>query len=349
MNAEIIEIQEGVAPPIPVIERVARVLDDGGLVVLPTETVYGLCCRAGNDEVVERVYAAKGRPRESPLPFLIPDRDAVAIFTNEITGPASRLMDRFWPGPLTLVIGPDVGVALRVPDQPFTQAVLAAASGPIHGTSANLTGEPPAQDGRTAAARLGEQVDLVVEAGPARLGLPSTIVRIPAVGPGEVLRVGGISAAEIMDEGKYTIALVCTGNTCRSPMAAAALRYFLADRPGFRVVSAGIAASDGARMTDSAADALVAAGIPVPDHRSQPWTSDLAATVDRVWVMTPSHLTAIRELTPETAPRAHLLDPDGGAVSDPIGGGLAVYTACLEQLQELARQRLEALLGTQLP
>jgi protein-tyrosine phosphatase len=252
-------------------------------------------------------------------------------------------MDRFWPGPLTLVLGPGDGVALRVPDQPFTLAVLAAAAGPVHGTSANPTGEPPAKDAPTAAINLGDQVDLVVDAGPARLGQPSTIVRVPPVGPAQVLRVGSIPAQDVMKDGAFTIAVVCTGNTCRSPMAAAVLGALLSDHAGFRIVSAGIAASDGASMTDTAADALAAAGIPVPAHAAQCWTADLAATVDRIWVMTPSHLTAVREIAPSIASRASLLDPDGGSVSDPIGGDLGLYQACLEQLEVLVRQRLEPL------
>lgn len=341
VSARVINVPQGDLP-IPAIEEAAAVLDDGGLVIIPTDTVYGLSCRAGRPDALARVYAAKGRPDDKPLPYLLPDASAVPTFVNRVAPIAQRLMDRFWPGALTLVLGPDDGVALRVPDHPVARAVLKAAGGPVHATSANLSGAPDTTTGVDAAAALGDAVDLVLDAGNAPGGAASAIVRVPDVGPIRILRAGAISPAELYEVGRFTVAMVCTGNTCRSPMAAAMLRHLLARRldveiealpdHGIDVVSAGVAAWPGSAMTPEAAQALRAAGVPVPDHASRTWTPELAASADLVLTMTPSHLAAVRDASPDLATRASLLDPDGGAVDDPIGGDLEVYRDCLAQM-----------------
>jgi len=171
-----------------------------------------------------------------------------------------------------------------------------------------------------------------------------------------VLREGAVSVADLNRVGLFRVAAVCTGNTCRSPMAAALLRHLLADRlgttieqlptaGGIEVVSAGVMAWAGSPMTPEADRALRAAGVPVPDHGSRLWDEQLAATVDRVLVMTPSHLAAVTGLAPELAERVSLLDPGGGAIDDPIGGDLAVYQDCLDQMSAHLRGWIERWLG----
>ena len=254
VSARLIQIKTGELP-IPAIEEAAATLERGGLVVLPTDTVYGLCCRAGRPDAIRRVYEAKGRPGDKPLPFLIPDMDAVQNFVNRVSPAAQRLMDRYWPGALTMVLGPSPGVALRLPDHQLAREVLRSVAGPVHATSANLSGESDAMTGADAHRALGGRVELVLDGGRTPGGGASSIVRVPDEGPVTVLRDGGIPSTELLGVGRFTVALVCTGNTCRSPMAAALLRHKLAERlggapddlplVGVEVVSAGVMAWPG--------------------------------------------------------------------------------------------------------
>ena len=189
------------------IERAAAILRAGGLVAFPTETVYGLGCDAANARAVAQIYAVKGRPRFNPLIAHVLDAataEAHAIFT----APARALAQRFWPGPLTLVLkrraessiaelacaGLDT-IALRVPAHPMARALLTAFAGPIAAPSANRSGHVSATTASHVRADLGDRVDLVLDGGPCALGLESTIVA--CVEAPILLRAGAIARAEI--------------------------------------------------------------------------------------------------------------------------------------------------------
>jgi len=332
---------------LPAVDEAVVALDRGGIVVLPTETVYGLCCLSGCKSAVERVYAAKHRGLDKPLPYLLPDRSNVDHMMDSIPGPALRLMDRFWPGPLTLVLGPGDGVAIRVPDHPFTRAVLNGVSGLAYATSVNLAGEPPATSIDQVDPSIRPLVDVMFDGGTSSLSRASAVVRVPDVGPARVLRVGSLDDEEIRRIGGYTVALVCTGNTCRSPMAAAVLEKMIRERgeadSGWRVLSAGVSAMPGAPMTPEAAAVLGHAGIEPGVHRAQPWTADLAREVDAVWALSSSHLTGVRELTPGFDGEVQLLDLDGTSVPDPIGYGQETYGRCLDVITGHLGRRLGSL------
>jgi L-threonylcarbamoyladenylate synthase len=186
------------------IERAAEILRAGGLVVFPTETVYGLGCDATSPLAVAKVYDAKGRPRFNPLIAHVRDLDAAeghGVFDDA----AHALAEHFWPGPLTLVLKrrPDSSVAelacagletiaLRAPAHPIAQALLAAFGKPIAAPSANRSGHVSATTAEHARADLADRVDLVLDSGPCQHGLESTIVALPQEGPALLLRVGAI-------------------------------------------------------------------------------------------------------------------------------------------------------------
>jgi protein-tyrosine phosphatase len=285
---------------------------------------------------VERIFAIKDRPAEKPLPRLVPDPESVRGLVSRVPLVGHRLMRRAWPGALTLILGPGDGIAVRAPDHDFARVVLRASSGVVCATSANASGEPPLPEG----------IDLVVDGGPVN-GTESTIARVSDDGDIEILRTGALSEEDVQSAAATTIAFVCTGNTCRSPMAEAVLRHVLATeldvapeellRNGFRVVSAGVEAWGGSPITPEAADALEDAGIPVPSHRSQGWTPELAGHVDRAYAMTRHHLFA---MGPDQPPPRSLLDPSGHDIPDPIGCGPGVYRECLQRLITLIRSRV---------
>lgn len=169
-------------------------LHTGQIIVLPTDTVYGVAAVL-NELAIERIFAAKQRPTDRAIPVLLSGIDAVPIVTDNFPETARRLADVFWPGPLTLVLPkrdnlpsnlthlPTVGV--RVPDHDETRAVLAAAGGALAVTSANRSDEPPACTIHDAIDALSDQVALYLDGGPCPGGVPSTVVAFE----GEKLRV----------------------------------------------------------------------------------------------------------------------------------------------------------------
>ena len=180
------------------LEDAARVLNAGGVVVIPTDTVYGLAAHPSFPEAVERLYTIKGREAKKPIALLAADADALPRFGYPLVGESRRLAS-LWPGALTLVIDPQSSTApprppegFRIPDHAWTRRLLAACGGLLRVTSANLSGQRPATDAPQALADVGLSADLVVDDGVSPGGVPSTVVRVRADGTLEVLREGAI-------------------------------------------------------------------------------------------------------------------------------------------------------------
>ncbi len=203
------------APP-QQIDRAAEILARGGVIAFPTETVYGLAARVGDDAAVQRLFELKGRPRTRPMSICVADREGLETYAARVPSAARRLADALWPGPLTLVLPrradvPDVvtgggeTVGIRVPDHPVALALLRALErrcGPGSGVaapSANRFGEPPPTTasgviealGQPAAGR-SEAPDLVLDGGRCPGGVPSTVLLCASERP-RVLRPGAIS------------------------------------------------------------------------------------------------------------------------------------------------------------
>jgi L-threonylcarbamoyladenylate synthase len=191
------------------IDRAVAMLREGGLVAFPTETVYGLGADALNPAAVRAVFRLKGRPSTNPLIVHVADAQAAADVCADWPRNAAVLADRFWPGPLTLVLpkggalpdevvaGGDT-VALRCPDHPVALALLRAFGGPLVGPSAN----PSGRVSPTTAAHVREVFEerdvLVLDGGPCRVGIESTVLSLAGQRP-RVLRAGAISAADLSD------------------------------------------------------------------------------------------------------------------------------------------------------
>jgi L-threonylcarbamoyladenylate synthase len=188
------------------IPAAAAAVRRGEIVVLPTDTVYGVGCDAFDATAVASVLAAKGRGRDMPPPVLIPTARTAQGLATQVPDYAQRLMEKFWPGPLTLVLKAqtslhwDLGetngtVALRVPDHEITLELLGDI-GPMAVTSANTTGDPAARTADEARAMLGESVAVYLEGGTAGEGQPSTIIDCTGESP-VTLRLGALSQADI--------------------------------------------------------------------------------------------------------------------------------------------------------
>lgn len=191
------------------VAQAVAVLRRGGLVALPTETVYGLGADASADDAVRRVFAVKGRPADHPLIVHVADADRLADWVAEVPPSARVLAAEFWPGPLTLLLrrGPRVSdvvtggrptVAVRVPAHPVTLAVLRAFGGGIAAPSANRFGKVSPTTAAHVRADLGDDVDMVLDGGPCAIGVESTIVDLTGARP-VVLRTGAITAERLSE------------------------------------------------------------------------------------------------------------------------------------------------------
>lgn len=191
------------------IDRALQVLDEGGLVVFPTDTVYGVGAAVRRPDAVARLYVAKGRPLERAIPVLVSSEAAAVELASSVPDAARRLMERFWPGPLTIVLPaanwlPEEivrdtgGVGVRMPDHPIALELIERSGGALATTSANRSGEGETRTGDSAAKSIGDRVDLVLDGGVSPGGVPSTVVRIFSDdGSFEILREGAIARDEI--------------------------------------------------------------------------------------------------------------------------------------------------------
>jgi L-threonylcarbamoyladenylate synthase len=192
-----------------VVRVAAHTLRSGGVVAIPTETVYGLAADVESAPAIARVYAIKGRPADHPLIVHAHDLAALQGYVAEITPAMRALAARFWPGPLTVVVargprtprtvtGGQDTVAVRVPDHALTRAILAAFGGAIAAPSANRFGRVSPTTAEHVRAELGLEVDAIVDGGPARVGVESTIVDLTSAVPA-VLRTGAITPSQLGD------------------------------------------------------------------------------------------------------------------------------------------------------
>ncbi len=206
MNTEVIKINPD-APDAALIERAASVIRGGGLVAFPTETVYGLGADAFNPAAVENIFRAKGRPADNPLISHISEISQVRLLAREIPPEAERLMERFWGGPLTIILKkrPEVPavvsagldtVSIRMPSHSVAHELIRRSGTPIAAPSANLSGSPsPTTAAHTVADMLG-RVDVIIDGGDSLIGLESTVVDMTCPVP-TILRPGAVTAEDI--------------------------------------------------------------------------------------------------------------------------------------------------------
>lgn len=336
------------------IRRAVTALQSGQLVALPTETVYGLAACLDLPEALAALVAAKARPANKPLTIGLAHPTAVPELIPGIDALGRRIVRRGLPGPLTLVfagalasspirhlappavkaVSADGSLGVRVPAHPETQEILHRVGRPVVLTSANLSGGADPATAQDALAHLNGVVHLALDDGATRYGRSSTVV---LVGPDgwRVLREGVVAASMVQRLANVVILFVCTGNVCRSPMAAAMCRRMLADRlrcapdkleqHGYCILSAGVSAEWGGPATEFARTVAREHGAELGTHESEPLTQVLVEQSDLILAMTAQHVQRVLELSADAAERTHLLDVDGHDIADPMGHGLEEY------------------------
>ena len=189
------------------VEQAAAILRAGGLVGMPTETVYGLAANALDAEAVKKIFTAKGRPQDNPLIVHISDFSQIARLTRRLPDAAKKLADAYWPGPMTMVLEksdliPDVvsaglpTVGIRFPSHPVARALITAAGVPIAAPSANRSGLPSTTTAQHVMRDMDGRIDAVLDGGPCGVGVESTIVTL-ASNPPRLLRPGGITLEQL--------------------------------------------------------------------------------------------------------------------------------------------------------
>lgn len=189
------------------LEGAVRLLREGGVAAIPTDTLYGLAADAFNSVAIERVFAIKERPEGMALPVLLADMEQLSLVAREMPEPARVLAEAYWPGPLTMIVRRAEGLpqrltagqatlAARVPAHPVPRELARRLGRPITGTSANISGAPDPQSLDELRRQVGGRVDCVVSAGPVPAGTASTIVDLTGDIP-KLIREGAIPFAEV--------------------------------------------------------------------------------------------------------------------------------------------------------
>lgn len=333
------------------IDKAVDVIKKGGLVILPTDTVYGVAGDGYSHDVFTKISLLKARPSGKAFPLQVGRTEEVIYLLEKVNLTAMLLMRRLWPGALTIIFegardlpfflksGGKIG--LRVPDYAPLKTLLLQLGRPLIVTSANKSGEKSPNALEEVEEEIKRKVDLVLDGGRTALGMESTVIDVTKDAP-DILREGAIDRKRLRDAlSLKKIAFICTGNSCRSVMA----RYYLEKMfnekgiSSIEIDSAGIGTGEGFEASSLTREVLQEEGMDASSHRTKTITRELVLASDIIVVMGEIHRHFLEERFPESIGKIRLLADFfieralSRDISDPIGQGKDIYKVCLFQIK----------------
>ncbi len=356
-------------PDHAVLTEAAQLVDSGALVAFPTETVYGIACRVTNDSL-KSLSSVKGRSADKYYTLHIAESAQAHKYVPQLGLRAAKLVKNAWPGPLTIVFELDDdslakvrsnldsqvfenlyksnSIGIRCPDNIVSRQFISRLESPIVAPSANTGGADPATTAEQVLNSLNGKIDMILDGGPAKYGKSSTVVKI-GKNNFDILRQGVYEHSEIERLYMVRVLFVCTGNTCRSPMAEGIFKKRLAEKLnctvdqieqiGYKTGSAGTIGSAGWPASTEAVDVCSENGIDISSHQSTALSKQLIEQSDLIYVMSRCHREQVLNLCKAAEEKCFLMAADT-EVPDPIGQDRHIYQRCFAQIDRAIANRM---------
>lgn len=368
MNTEILNIDSN-KPARDLTTRCAETIDSGGLIAIPTETAYTIACKAA-PEPLDKINRILHHPDD--LTLHIGTKQKLKNFVPSLRLRQKKLIKNFWPGPLTVIfhlsesqvksmmpkltpqtakiLYKDNNIAVRCPDNAVAADILNKCKNPVVAAPVIIEGQP-ASSAKQITKAFQDQLDIIVNSTQPDSKNTCTVVKSTPEKI-EIIRQGVIPEDDITELSKIDILFVCTGNSCRSPMAEGIFSHLIAQKFncgvdevenfGYKIASAGTMGISGLPVSPEAVIACAAKGIDISMHKSSALTQKRIENADLIFAMTRDHLNNIISMAPEARQKSYLLSRTGD-ISDPIGKGQDQYYKCAEQIESALKERMSEL------
>ncbi|MCF7870512.1 MAG: threonylcarbamoyl-AMP synthase [Candidatus Omnitrophica bacterium] len=330
------------------IEKAANMLSQGKIVAIPTETVYGLAARADKKTAVDKLYSLKGRALDKPFSIALADSgQAVSQYFLTLNPFGYRLIEKFWPGPLTVIYyrRPEGKIGVRIPANFVARNILKQLKTAVYLPSANRSGEKEAVSADEVEEAFKEKIDLIIDGGQSRYKKSSTVIDL-TYKPFKILREGVVSERQIASIFiRRRILFVCTGNSCRSPVAEYLLRRYLGKEKKaflqrYEIISAGIAASERMQPPEYIQKIMKSQeGLDIAGFKANQLTKQMVFSSDYIFTMEDSQKEYIIKQVPSARARVFNLNkflPFGQrkGIPDPAGKDFTFFETVYNRIKE---------------